>query len=73
MKANVENSARLVLSVTNIATKHPPFSATERSIIGHKVQSCFLSMVKRPDWWRMIKELENSSHPIGLKVEDKPQ
>ena len=41
MKVNVENNASWFLSVTNIAIKHPPFFATEKSIIGHKVQSCF--------------------------------
>ena len=38
MKVNVRDWS---LCVTNIAIKHPPFLAKERSKSGHKVQSCF--------------------------------
>ena len=43
----------------NLMIKHPPFLADQ--FLDTKFKVIFLSMVKRPDQWRMIKELENIS------------
>ena len=41
----------------NLMIKLPPFLADQ--FLDTKFKVIFLSMVKRPDQWRMIKELEN--------------
>ena len=43
----------------NLMIKHPPFLADQ--FLDTKFKDIFLSMVKRPDQWRMIKKLENIS------------
>ena len=60
MKVNVKNSARLVFKGNkyNNKTTAAHFSRQKDQLLDTKFKVISLSMVKRPDQWRMIKEIE---------------
>ena len=60
MKVNVKNSARLIFKGNKHSNKTTAahFSRQKDQLLDTKFKVISLSMIKRPDQWRMIKEIE---------------
>ena len=69
MKVNVENNARLVFKGNKYSNKTTAahFSRQKDQLLDTKFKVISLSMVKRPDQWRMIKEIERTFLSYSVK------